>query len=557
MEQATQGAAQQRLPRNRGRRTWLSIFPAHLHSTKGPPSSQGQQEKEVQKATSPKTEPQPEKKPEQVPRSHGDVGFQKEPVVPGIVDFELIHEDLKTTKPPTLQPTPGAYRFGRLSHHSFFSRHHPQAQRVTHIQDIAGKPICMVRDEFSLAALTQPSFLTPCVMGMPTVSVPIGDPQSNRKPRLSTSATWRKNLKDLASRVTFFTKEIASTTNEQKDEPPMKDPSPREQGAKYSAETGRLIPAYSHALTRRNRQAQRGHTSGKGGGVQASILQDQELLGGLTAPGVKFSGPVGRGPRAGFLGLHLLPPVPPPPLHSYRQHRQPGLGSPPSTSKKQTEHILPLLDPRPQKKPPAKKAARDGDSQLLHWMEPLTKHLAETTQSGQQAANSESPTSWQTFPDSWSSRVGRPLGYPKSPPKTSQHAGLDPGASLSDSTNRFSKGYPVLAALRSAKRKRFGFGASADGLGSAHPPASPLHPSREAVAPTSRASRPSSRDTTGNLQSIPEEDENTTSIQDRQTRVHGQSPSPPSTSDREPRGENDQAQGLKLRSIAESTETSE
>ncbi|EDL93033.1 similar to spatial-delta (predicted), isoform CRA_c [Rattus norvegicus] len=72
----------------------------------------------------------------------------------------------------------------------------------------------MVRDEFSLAALTQPSFLTPCVMGMPTVSVPIGDPQSNRKPRLSTSATWRKNLKDLASRVTFFTKEIASTTNE-------------------------------------------------------------------------------------------------------------------------------------------------------------------------------------------------------------------------------------------------------------------------------------------------------------------------------------------------------
>ncbi|XP_032744576.1 protein TBATA [Rattus rattus] len=227
---------------------------------------------------SPKTEPQPEKKPEQVPRSHGDVGFQKEPVVPGIVDFELIHEDLKTTKPPTLQPAPGAYRFGRLSHHSFFSRHHPQAQRVTHIQDIAGKPICTVRDEFSLSALTQPSFLSPCVMGMPTVSVPIGDPQSNRKPRLSTSATWRKNLKDLASRVTFFTKEIASTTNEQKDEPPMKDPSPREQGAKYSAETGRLIPAYSHALTRRNRQAQRGHTSGKGGGIQASILQDQELL---------------------------------------------------------------------------------------------------------------------------------------------------------------------------------------------------------------------------------------------------------------------------------------
>ncbi|NP_001017409.1 protein TBATA isoform 6 [Mus musculus] len=137
--------------------------------------------------TSPKAEPQPETKPENLPRSHGDVGLQKETVVPGIVDFELIHEELKTTKPQTSQPTPSAYRFGRLSHHSFFSRHHPQPQRVTHIQDIAGKPVCVVRDEFSLSALTQPTFLSRCLMGMPTISVPIGDPQSNRNPQLSTS----------------------------------------------------------------------------------------------------------------------------------------------------------------------------------------------------------------------------------------------------------------------------------------------------------------------------------------------------------------------------------
>lgn len=50
MEQATQGAAQEHLPRNRGRPVLLSIFPAHLHSTRGPPSSQGQQEKEMQKS---------------------------------------------------------------------------------------------------------------------------------------------------------------------------------------------------------------------------------------------------------------------------------------------------------------------------------------------------------------------------------------------------------------------------------------------------------------------------------------------------------------------------
>ncbi|XP_052020084.1 protein TBATA isoform X1 [Apodemus sylvaticus] len=261
---------------------------------------------------SPKAEPRPEKKPENLTRSHGDAGLHKEPMVPGIVDFELIHEELKTSKPQTPQPTPSAYRFGRLSHHSFFARHHPQPQRVTHIQvieredletslplttsfhppeapgvqptdltpsaDIAGKSVCMVRDEFSLAALSQSTFLSRCLMGMPTISVPIGDPQANRNPQLSTSDIWKKNLKDLASQVTVFTKEMEAKTDEQKEEPPLRDPPPREQGAKYSAETGRLIPASSQALTRRNRQGQRGHPSGKDGGVQASILQDKELL---------------------------------------------------------------------------------------------------------------------------------------------------------------------------------------------------------------------------------------------------------------------------------------
>uniref|UniRef100_A0A8C8VWV1 Protein TBATA n=1 Tax=Peromyscus maniculatus bairdii TaxID=230844 RepID=A0A8C8VWV1_PERMB len=151
--------------------------------------------------------PEPEKKPEHFSRSHGDAGFQKEPMVPGIVDFELIQEELKIPKPQT----PSAYRFGRLSHHSFFSRHHPQPQRVTHIQDFTGKPVCVVRDEFSLAPLTQSALLSGCLMAMPTISDPIGDPQSNRNPQLS-SDTWQKNLKDLASRA--FTKEIEPRTNE-------------------------------------------------------------------------------------------------------------------------------------------------------------------------------------------------------------------------------------------------------------------------------------------------------------------------------------------------------
>nr|XP_025706040.1 protein TBATA isoform X2 [Callorhinus ursinus] len=151
---------------------------------------------------SPRAELKPEKKSEHRPRSHGDGRPQKELMIPGIVDFQLIQTAPKTPKPQT----PGAYHFGRLSHHSFFSRHHPHPQRVTHIRDLTGKPVCVVRDEFSPAPLPQATLLSRCLMGMPTISVPIGDPQSNREPRLSSEA-WKKELKDLTSQVAIFTKE--------------------------------------------------------------------------------------------------------------------------------------------------------------------------------------------------------------------------------------------------------------------------------------------------------------------------------------------------------------
>uniref|UniRef100_A0A8C3YKY4 Thymus, brain and testes associated n=1 Tax=Catagonus wagneri TaxID=51154 RepID=A0A8C3YKY4_9CETA len=202
------------------------------------------------------------------PRSHGDSSPRKERLIPATADIELIREALRT---PKVQ-TPGAYRFGRLSHHSFFSRHHPHPQHVTHIPDLTGKPVCIVRDEFPLAASPQATLLSRCLMGVPAISVPIGDPQSNRDPRLS-SETWKKELKDLASRVAIFTKENELKSKEQKEEPQ------REQGAKYSAETGRLIPASSRAMTRRHsRQGLRSQPESRDGGAQAFILQDQELL---------------------------------------------------------------------------------------------------------------------------------------------------------------------------------------------------------------------------------------------------------------------------------------
>ncbi|XP_065377011.1 protein TBATA isoform X6 [Macaca fascicularis] len=217
---------------------------------------------------SPKAKLKPEKKSGRKPRSPGDSRPQKELVIPGIVDFKQIRQALRTPKPQT----PGTYCFGRLSHHSFFSRHHPHPQHVTHIQDLTGKPVCVVRD--SPAPLPESTVFSGCQMGMPTVSAPIGDPQSNRNPQLSSA--WKKELKDLASRVAFFTKEDELKKKEQKEE---EEEPLREQGAKYSAETGRLIPASTRAVgRRRSHQGQQSQSSSRDEGVQAFPLQDQELL---------------------------------------------------------------------------------------------------------------------------------------------------------------------------------------------------------------------------------------------------------------------------------------
>ncbi|XP_053779414.1 protein TBATA [Desmodus rotundus] len=215
---------------------------------------------------SPKAELKAEKT-EHRPRSHETDRPQKELLVPGIVDFKVIQEALRTPKPQA----PGTNRFGRLSHHSFFSRHHPHPQRVTHIQDLTGKPVCVVQDKFSLSPLPQATLLSHCLMGMPTIPAPVGDPQSNRDPRLFSEA-WKKELKDLASQVVTFSKEN-ELKNKEQEEPK------REQGAKYSAETGRLIPASAQALSRRHsRQGQGSYPSSRDVGGQTYVLQDQELL---------------------------------------------------------------------------------------------------------------------------------------------------------------------------------------------------------------------------------------------------------------------------------------
>ncbi|XP_027452172.1 protein TBATA isoform X2 [Zalophus californianus] len=466
---------------------------------------------------SPRAELKPEKKSEHRPRSHGDGRPQKELMIPGIVDFQLIQTAPKTPKPQT----PGAYHFGRLSHHSFFSRHHPHPQHVTHIRDLTGKPVCVVRDEFSPAPLPQATLLSRCLMGMPTISVPIGDPQSNREPRLSSEA-WKKELKDLTSQVAIFTKENELKSKE-KEEPQ------RQQGAKYSAETGRLIPTSTRAIGRRHsRQSPWIYPSGKDGGVQTIVLQDQELL------------------------------VPTPADRSHSRHQQPRLGSPhippdpeldlpPMTLTWRTQvEEGPEVAEMPEAEEAAKEAAEKEACTLLGEMEPQAGQSAEAASPDPQPAHWDHPTSMLASPDPGSSRVGRPVGFLKSPRQGPRDLGLDPGAPLSDPADRLLERYPVLAPVCSPEGERPGAGTPADSGGSAPSAAPRLYPGGKTSRSAPGSPRAISREATAILQPIPEEDEATAPTQRRQTRVRRESTSSSDAFKPERRRENFKAKGRML-----------
>ncbi|XP_049644062.1 protein TBATA [Suncus etruscus] len=211
--------------------------------------------------TSAKIEPKSEKKLGLRPKSHENGRLQKELVVPEMLEFTPIQKEPKSLS---------TYRFGNLSHHSFFSRHHPHPQHMGHIQDLAGNRVCTVREVLSYTQLPHHSNLG-CFVKMPHLSTPVGDPQSNREPLLFSEA-WKKELKELSSQLTI------STTHQPKDKREEKELQ-REQGAKYSAQTGRLIPPPTRATSHRIPYQTRGKAARrKYGGPQAFILEDQELL---------------------------------------------------------------------------------------------------------------------------------------------------------------------------------------------------------------------------------------------------------------------------------------
>lgn len=66
----------------------------------------------------------------------------------------------------------------------------PLSHRLQPLTDLTGKPVCVVRDELSLATSPQATLLSRYLIRMPTISVPVGDPQSNRDPRLYSGGYW-------------------------------------------------------------------------------------------------------------------------------------------------------------------------------------------------------------------------------------------------------------------------------------------------------------------------------------------------------------------------------
>ncbi|XP_007661451.2 protein TBATA [Ornithorhynchus anatinus] len=199
-------------------------------------------------------------------------------------EAEPLREKLDLMVPPPSAPRPSpsqsASRFGRLSHHSFFSRHNPHPHRVTHIQGLSGHPICVVKDDWLAPASPHPGLpgqLRPRLMGVPEIQMPIGDPRSNLEPWLPTgslSEAWREALRELAIRVASFVPKEAVKEEEEKEE----EREERRRTAQYSADTGRLIPASSRAITSRAcRLSRRPHARNKNQGP-AMLFQDQELL---------------------------------------------------------------------------------------------------------------------------------------------------------------------------------------------------------------------------------------------------------------------------------------
>ncbi|KAM4635932.1 protein TBATA isoform 1-T2 [Discoglossus pictus] len=199
------------------------------------------------------------------------------PTIAGKLEQLAQNTPLRFSAEALRPPSKHISRIGNLSQNSYFSRHNPHPHRVTHIQGLNGIPICNVNDEWSVTSPLYPhpmikNQLTTNLLGVPcALQTPIGDPHGNMVPYLGSggvSEAWREELRDLAAKV--------CTSDKPAERKEVEEP---RRSTQYSAETGRIIPPSSRAMTRQaSRKGNKNSNSNNKGKLPTAHLHDQELM---------------------------------------------------------------------------------------------------------------------------------------------------------------------------------------------------------------------------------------------------------------------------------------
>ncbi|XP_013392445.1 uncharacterized protein LOC106160400 [Lingula anatina] len=188
------------------------------------------------------------------------------------------HADKQHKRPATQS----GYRFGQLSHNSFFTRHNPHPRRVRHLKGLLDMPICSVNDDGFFAspryslfynspnsyndaksmqrglgvtlpvnAINVNSTLHPIntITGLQHFtglnSYPFREKAVPKVGMVPQTEAWRDELKMLTELAQYNPSEDRRLKPEEKKVEEMTRPK-----TQYSSETGRLIPPPSRAMTR-------------------------------------------------------------------------------------------------------------------------------------------------------------------------------------------------------------------------------------------------------------------------------------------------------------------
>ncbi|XP_076454397.1 protein TBATA-like isoform X2 [Babylonia areolata] len=190
--------------------------------------------------------------------------------------------------------THSGYRFGQLSHNSFFTRHNPHPHRVRHLKGLLDVPICSVNDDGYFASPRYslqfpPNSFNNSKLNQWKGRIPVNAINVNSQLHPINTITgldyfsglnsypWRERAVPKVGMVPVteaWRDELKRFTDQLGDVNLGKDPArdclpkeeePRPRTSMYSQETGRLIPPPSRAMSRGNsRRGQRMGTLGGG-----------------------------------------------------------------------------------------------------------------------------------------------------------------------------------------------------------------------------------------------------------------------------------------------------